>query len=91
MTSSSSLSASSSFPQSSTSSAVLAARKSIRLGQALTLLAFVALAAHYVRAIQYTPIEATQGLAHPLWSVAGVKDFLRARWNLELPESTVLR
>lgn len=69
MTSSSSLSASSSFPQSSTNSPVVAARKSIRLGQALTLLAFVALAAHYVRAIQYTPIEATQGLAQKIFYV----------------------
>jgi heme exporter protein C len=68
MTSSSSLSASSSFPQSSTNS-VVAARKSIRLGQALTLLALLALGAHYVRAIQYTPIEATQGLAQKIFYV----------------------
>ena len=69
MTSSSSLSASSSFPLSSTSSAVLAARKSIRIGQVLTVLAFLALAAHYVRAIEFTPIEATQGMAQKIFYV----------------------
>ena len=34
---------------------------------------------------------AAQGLANPLWSAAAVQAFLRARWNLELAESTVLR
>jgi heme exporter protein C len=68
MTSSSSLSASSSFPLSSTSS-VVAARKAIRTGTALTILALLALAAHYVRAIEYTPVEVTQGLAQKIFYV----------------------
>jgi heme exporter protein C len=68
MTSSSSLSASSSFPLSSTSS-IVAARKSIRIGQVLMVLALLALAAHYVRAIQYTPVEATQGMAQKIFYV----------------------
>ena len=68
MTSSSSLSASSSFPLSSTSN-VAAARKSIRIGQVLLAMALLGLAVHYVRAIQYTPIEATQGLAQKIFYV----------------------
>ena len=68
MTSSSSLSASSSFPLSSTSN-VAAARKSIRIGQVLLAVALLGLAVHYVRAIQYTPIEATQGLAQKIFYV----------------------
>ena len=68
MTSSSSLSASSSFQQSSTNS-VAAAKKSIRTGQVLLLLALLALAVHYVRAIQYTPVEATQGMAQKIFYV----------------------
>ena len=69
MTSSSSLSASSSFPLSSTSSSVASARRNIRTGQVLTALALVLLAGHYVRAIQYTPVEAAQGLAQKIFYV----------------------
>jgi heme exporter protein C len=69
MTSSSSLSASSSFPLSSTSSPVAAARGNLKWGRIFALVALALLAAHYVRVFNYTPVEATQGLAQKIFYV----------------------
>jgi sulfate adenylyltransferase subunit 2 len=44
-----------------------------------------------LREVIFKAPPAAQGLANPLWSVGAVQAFLRARWSLNLAESTVLR
>jgi len=59
-----------------------------RVGQGRRLLADQELA---LKAAVFGALPVAQGLGHPLWSLAAVQDFLRARWQIELAETTVLR